>query len=82
MALNAGFLHIGLKGVPLFSIRSVVNKLIRDLTLEDKRHTNSAALSGGQKRKLCLAIAFIGESKVIFLGIEIFHMEKYVLIIY
>ena len=48
-----------------------MNEMIKDLGLEEKRYTPSAALSGGQKRKLQLAIAFIGSSKVIFLGTPI-----------
>lgn len=53
-------------------IRSTVEEMIADLGLEEKRNTPSAALSGGQKRKLQLAISFIGKSKVIFLGKSIF----------
>lgn len=58
----------GLKGVSLSNFRSTIDTMIKDLGLEEKRHTPSAALSGGQKRKLQLAISFIGNSKVIFLG--------------
>ena len=44
-----------------------INKLINDFGLNKKRHTIVENLSGGQKRKLSIAIALIGESKVIFL---------------
>lgn len=40
---------------------------IEDVALSDKRNTYSKNLSGGMKRKLSMAIAFCGDSKVIFL---------------
>jgi len=38
--------------------------MIGVLRLEDKRHTESKALSGGMKRKLSVGIALIADSKV------------------
>ena len=35
--------------------------------LTEKRHTFASALSGGQKRKLCVALALIGGSRIVFL---------------
>ena len=35
--------------------------------LAEKRHTPAAALSGGMKRKLQVAIALLGDSKVVLL---------------
>ena len=35
--------------------------------LTEKRHTESRNLSGGQKRKLCLAIALVGNARTVFL---------------
>ncbi len=40
---------------------------IEDVALLEKRHTYSKDLSGGMKRKLSVAIAFCGNSKVVFL---------------
>jgi ATP-binding cassette, subfamily A (ABC1), member 3 len=60
--------NVGLKGVNIIDIRETIDAMIKDLGLEEKRHFRSSSLSGGQKRKLQLAISFIGESKVIFLG--------------
>jgi len=40
---------------------------IKDVALFEKRNTYSKDLSGGMKRKLSLAIAFCGGSKVVFL---------------
>ena len=40
-----------------------IEQLLRDCDLEKKIHYNANALSGGQKRKLQLAIGLIGGSK-------------------
>jgi len=40
--------------------------MIEVLHLEDKRETASMKLSGGMKRKLCVGIALIADSKVYF----------------
>ncbi len=61
------YLYAGLKGIQYIRLKKEVNDLLRDLRLTEYRDLAAAALSGGLKRKLCLAIAFIGESKVIFL---------------
>jgi len=42
-----------------------VNEAIRDVALEEKSNTFSRNLSGGMKRKLSLAMAFCGGSKVV-----------------
>lgn len=44
-----------------------VNKLISDVNLSEKRDEYSKNLSGGQKRRLSVAMAFAGRSKVIIL---------------
>lgn len=44
-----------------------VETAIRDVALFEKRNTYSKDLSGGMKRKLSLAIAFCGGSKIVFL---------------
>lgn len=46
--------------------RSVETAII-DVALFEKRNTYSKDLSGGMKRKLSLAIAFCGGSKIVFL---------------
>jgi ATP-binding cassette, subfamily A (ABC1), member 3 len=44
-----------------------IDQAIRDVALFEKRNTPSKNLSGGQKRKLSVAIAFCGGSKVVLL---------------
>lgn len=44
-----------------------VDQAIEDVALSEKRHTRTANLSGGMKRKLSVAIAFCGKSKLVIL---------------
>lgn len=44
-----------------------VDQIIRDVALYEKRNTYSKNLSGGMKRKLSVAMAFCGGSKVVLL---------------
>lgn len=44
-----------------------MDKLIKDVNLAEKRDSYAKNLSGGQKRRLSVAIAFAGKSKVIVL---------------
>ena len=44
-----------------------IDQALRDVAMFDKRHTLSRNLSGGMKRKLSLAMAFCGGSKVVLL---------------
>ena len=48
-------------------LQDEINKLIRDVNLEEKRDEYSKNLSGGQKRRLSVAMAFAGGSEVIIL---------------
>jgi ATP-binding cassette subfamily A (ABC1) protein 3 len=43
-----------------------IEQLLRDCDLESKIHSNADILSGGQKRKLQLAIGLVGGSKSMF----------------
>jgi len=45
--------------------RSQVNKTLLDLVLVNEADKAAQKLSGGQKRKLCLAIALMNSPKVI-----------------
>ena len=48
----------------------MVDEAIKEvqLTAEDGLGQEAVTLSGGQKRRLCLAIALIAGSRVVFLG--------------
>jgi len=49
-----------------------VEQLLRDCDLEAKINSNAGTLSGGQKRKLQLAIGLVGGSKSKFIGSVVF----------
>ena len=44
-----------------------MNRLIADVNLQEKKDEYTENLSGGQKRRLSVALAFTGRSKVIIL---------------
>eukprot|EP01034_Spumella_vulgaris_P000110 gene110-155_t len=56
-----------LRGVPEDLVKRVVDGTIDQLELTPHRHKLSMRLSGGMKRKLCVAIALIGDPKVVLL---------------
>ena len=63
------------------NIEKEVNDLLEKFDLKEKRNTLIEDLSGGQKRKLCIAIACCGRSKVIILdeptgGIDILSRKN------
>ena len=55
------------KGVDSINVDNEVNKILHDFQLEDIQYILAKNLSAGQRRKLSIAIALIGGSKVIFL---------------
>uniref|UniRef100_UPI00358F4AA8 ATP-binding cassette sub-family A member 2 isoform X1 n=1 Tax=Myxine glutinosa TaxID=7769 RepID=UPI00358F4AA8 len=56
-----------LKGLPSDRICSETDKMIGDLSLDTRRRSLVATLSGGVKRKLSVAIAFSGGSRAVIL---------------
>jgi ABC-type multidrug transport system ATPase subunit len=58
-------LYSDLKGVN-WSLNDIM-KICKDVNIAEKLNVLAKNLSGGQKRKLCVAIAFIGNPKVVFL---------------
>ncbi|KAH9091241.1 hypothetical protein LEN26_018836 [Aphanomyces euteiches] len=50
---------------------------IVEVGLTEKRHVYSSELSGGMKRKLSLAIALLGDSKIVFLDEPTSGMDPY-----
>lgn len=65
--LHAVLVHTKLILYVLPSVLSFCLQLLNDVSLTDKRETLARDLSGGQKRKLCLAMALIGDPKIVFL---------------
>ncbi|KAM8934426.1 ATP-binding cassette sub-family A member 2 isoform 1-T1 [Pelodytes ibericus] len=61
------WLYSRLKGMDEEEIRKEMDKMIEDLELSNKRHCLVQTLSGGMKRKLSVAIAFVGGSRAIIL---------------
>ncbi|CAE7832513.1 ABCA1, partial [Symbiodinium microadriaticum] len=55
------------KGVPSAQVEEAAQKMIREVGLKEKTNVKSSMLSGGQKRKLSVGIALIGDSKVVIL---------------
>lgn len=60
-------LFAGLKEVKRADVNSAVLEIINSVGLTEKVNTQSKHLSGGQKRKLSVAIALLGDSKVVIL---------------
>ncbi|XP_021921419.1 ATP-binding cassette sub-family A member 5-like [Zootermopsis nevadensis] len=55
------------RGIRSSLIESEVSKTLRDIDLVDKANTFAKHLSGGQKRKLSVGIAVIGDPRIIIL---------------
>merc|ERR1711871_1278666 len=58
-------------------IKDEVQRMIEAVGLTEKKNTASKQLSGGQKRKLSVSIAFIGGSRVVFLDEPTSGMDPY-----
>uniref|UniRef100_A0A8D0CQN9 P-type phospholipid transporter n=1 Tax=Sander lucioperca TaxID=283035 RepID=A0A8D0CQN9_SANLU len=56
-----------LKGLSEAEVKAELDTLLEDVGLLHKRHEQTKNLSGGMRRKLSVAIAFVGGSKVVVL---------------
>mmetsp|Transcript_30098 Transcript_30098/g.30579 ORF Transcript_30098/g.30579 Transcript_30098/m.30579 type:complete len:1840 (-) Transcript_30098:237-5756(-) len=65
------------KDTPRDRIKEEVERMIQSVGLTEKRKAYSKTLSGGQKRKLSVGIAFIGDSRVVFLDEPTSGMDPY-----
>ncbi|RYH21651.1 ATP-binding cassette domain-containing protein [archaeon] len=61
------YLFARLRGVPEDLVKRIVAATIDQLELTPHRHKLAQSLSGGMKRKLCVAIALIGDPDVVLL---------------
>lgn len=53
-----------LRGVPGDAVEALVSLTVKDMELEPYKNKLAMQLSGGMKRKLCVAIALIGDPEV------------------
>ena len=70
-------LFASFKGTRGDEVKAEVEKMIQSVGLTEKRHVYSKFLSGGQKRKLSVGIAFIGGSRIVFLDEPTSGMDPY-----
>ena len=56
-----------IKGIRTHKIGPVIEKAIKDLNLKDHRHKFAGTLSGGNKRKLSVGLALIGNPPIVLL---------------
>lgn len=56
-----------LKGMSEQQVKSEIEQILQDTGLPHKRTSRTSALSGGMQRKLSVALAFVGGSKVVIL---------------
>ena len=61
------YLYCSLKGIAKHQVETQVQTTIDKIGLREKDRSFPHELSGGQKRKLQLGIAFVGDSKILFL---------------
>jgi len=56
-----------IKGIPESKITPAIDLVLQEVGLTEKRNEFAFKMSGGQKRKLSLAIAFMGDSTIVVL---------------
>lgn len=66
-----------LRGIPAADIPPAIVQLLQDVGLTEKVHTPAEELSGGQKRKLSLCLALIGNVNTVILDEPTSGMDPY-----
>ena len=66
-----------IKGLSGKSLKHSIQTILVEVGLLEKRYCRSMALSGGMKRKLCLAMALIGDPKFVLLDEPTSGMDPY-----
>lgn len=56
-----------LKGLSEEQVKAEIEHILQDTGLPHKRRSRTSTLSGGMQRKLSVALAFVGGSKVVIL---------------
>lgn len=56
-----------LKGMSEQQVKSEIHQILQDTGLPHKRSSRTSSLSGGMQRKLSVALAFVGGSRVVIL---------------
>ncbi|XP_067940214.1 cholesterol transporter ABCA5-like isoform X2 [Watersipora subatra] len=70
-------LYAHLKGVPEKEVADKIRKTVADCDLVEQIDTRAEKLSGGQKRKLNVGMALIGNPKILFLDEPTAGMDPY-----
>ena len=65
-----------LKGVPAAAEAAAVDNMLANMSLQRFRNRQTKGLSGGEKRRVSIAIALIGDGKVIFLDEPTVSMKR------
>ncbi|CAN7992300.1 unnamed protein product, partial [Ixodes pacificus] len=75
------YLFARLRGVPENKVKQLVDSMISVCDLQNHAHKKCGSYSGGNKRKLCMAVAYIGLPRVVFLdeptaGVDVVARSK------
>ncbi|XP_047474330.1 phospholipid-transporting ATPase ABCA3-like [Penaeus chinensis] len=70
-----------IRGIPSNKVGETVEQTLKEVDLSSKGDTKAVELSGGQKRKLSIGIALIGDPKLVFLdeptaGVDAYSRRK------